>query len=62
VFGADDDNCLIDELSKEIEAEGDFIGLEYLRAQLDLRAIAERLVDKHWSAIEAVAQELWAQP
>jgi hypothetical protein len=62
VLGASDDNCLVDELLKEIEAEGDFIGSEYLRAQLDLPVAAKNLVHNHWSAIEAVAQELWGQP
>jgi hypothetical protein len=42
----------------ELDAD-DLFGNAAFTARVELRRESERLVDKHWLAIEAIAQELW---
>jgi hypothetical protein len=59
ILGADCDNVLVDALLDEIKRD-DFIG--WLDAEGVLHEEAVQLVKVHGPAIEAIGQELWAQP
>lgn len=64
VLGADDDNNFIDEHFQEMDAEDSFPSLSCasLMAQTELRQESEKLVERHWAAIIALATALLAEP
>lgn len=62
--GANDDQNLIDLLLQDMDAQDTFpsLALASLVAQIELKKESQKLVDKHWPAIVALATALWETP